>query len=215
MKKILSLTTFAFALYGSELFLALVLSQDWVSKATVLVSLADALKSIFPVIGNFDRIADYPEGLRVFLAITILLMPVKMLFLYKCFIAKESFYKNFIISPFSRDKGVKTSDFVHSRDVSKYKEQRSLLSVAFVSFMIVLFAFGALFECSMYGYEISEGKRTLVSIEAKYKAIAYGGLGAWLAWSCIQMTVYSTVATAAICVIRDWILFIFQKPRRD
>jgi hypothetical protein len=225
-KKIISLSAFAFALYGGELFLASILSRDWVSNATALVSFADALKPIFPVIGHFDRIARYPEGLRVFLAITILLLPVKMLFIYKCFTASDRLnYRHFVVSPFSREKGLKPSNFVV--DISpesgdkykedKYKKQRSLLSVVFSSFMIVLFSVFVLFVMMVgFGAEIPKGKAALLtSLGAKYNAIRFGGLGVWLVWACGQMTVCAAVATAGFCVIRDWVLFIFQKLRRD
>jgi hypothetical protein len=64
-------------LYGVELILALVLSASWVKDAPCLLAFADVLRHFAPVIGNFDPIARHPEGVRVFLAITICLLPLK------------------------------------------------------------------------------------------------------------------------------------------
>jgi hypothetical protein len=66
-------------LCGVELILALVLSASWVKDAPHLLMFADKIKRFAPVVGNFDQVARYPEGVRVFLAITICLLPLKIL----------------------------------------------------------------------------------------------------------------------------------------
>ena len=71
-----------FVLYGTELLLALLLSATWVKDASQLLAFAVQIERFAPVVGNFDQVARYPEGLRVFLAITICLLPLKVCLSY-------------------------------------------------------------------------------------------------------------------------------------
>jgi hypothetical protein len=71
-------------LAGVELLLALCLSADWVKDVPRLLDFADLIGRFAPVVGNFDQIAHYPEGTRVFLAITICLLPLKTFLLGVC-----------------------------------------------------------------------------------------------------------------------------------
>jgi hypothetical protein len=71
-------------LFGVELLLALCLSADWVKEVPQLLAFAEIIKRFTPVVGNFDRVALYPEGTRVFLAITICLLPLKVFLFGMC-----------------------------------------------------------------------------------------------------------------------------------
>jgi hypothetical protein len=71
-------------LAGVELLLALCLSADWVKDVPRLLEFADLIGRLVPVVGNFDQIAHYPEGTRVFLAITVCLLPLKVFLFGVC-----------------------------------------------------------------------------------------------------------------------------------
>jgi uncharacterized membrane protein len=71
-------------LAGMELLLALSLSADWVKEAPRLLAFAEIIGRFAPVVGNFNQVALYPEGTRVFLAITICLLPLKIFLFCVC-----------------------------------------------------------------------------------------------------------------------------------
>jgi hypothetical protein len=71
-------------LLGMELLLALFLSATWVKNVPRLLEFADLINRFAPVVGNFDQVARYPEGTRVFLAITICLLPLKVFLFGVC-----------------------------------------------------------------------------------------------------------------------------------
>jgi hypothetical protein len=71
-------------LAGVELLLALFLSATWVKDVPRLLEFADLINRFAPVVGNFDQVARYPEGTRVFLAITICLLPLKVFLFGVC-----------------------------------------------------------------------------------------------------------------------------------
>jgi hypothetical protein len=67
---------------GVELVLALALSASWVKDVPRLLAFADEVKYFAPVVGNFDQVVRHPEGVRVFFAITICLLPLKAFLFY-------------------------------------------------------------------------------------------------------------------------------------
>jgi hypothetical protein len=69
------------ALFGVELLLAFALSATWVKDVPWLLAVAENIRTLAPVVGNFPS-ARYPEGTSVFLAITLCLLPLKVLFIY-------------------------------------------------------------------------------------------------------------------------------------
>ncbi|MDR3323430.1 MAG: transposase [Zoogloeaceae bacterium] len=216
------LIVYAVLIYGGELLLAIQLSATWVKNVPQLLAFASVVEQFAPVVGHFDRIARYPEGTRVFLALTLALLPLKMLFGYKLLTSNDKFtYHNFVVSPLSRDKenrhtGVFIRDVESQFSMKRHPaKQRSLISVAFASLFIVLFAIGiACYSVLMFGSEIpSKGipAETIRSLKSAYRAIAIGGTSAWLAWCVWWWGVTSLVLTAALCVVRDWVVFIFSK----
>jgi hypothetical protein len=59
-----------------------VLSASWVKDAPRLLAFADEVKRFAAVVSNFDQVVPHPEGVQVFFAITICLLPLKILLFY-------------------------------------------------------------------------------------------------------------------------------------
>jgi hypothetical protein len=201
-------------LYGLELLLALLLSAAWVKNVPWLLAFAAGVEKVAPIVGQFDRIARYPEGLRVFLALTVLLLPLKVWLAYMWFGSRKGVYGQFVVSPLSREKDLKPRDFVTdtSPEISRVRDveqQRSWTAVVFVSVAILAMAAGVMFFFLDFGYSVAEGKpEYLPSLNSAYRSIAYGGIPLWLAWNATRVSFCAIVLSAAVCVIRDWCIFL-------
>ena len=211
----------AICLYAFKLFLAGIFNGSWVARVPLFQTFTRLMESVIPMIGHFDRIALHPEGLRVYLSLTWLLLPFKVFFIYQWLMADEmKNYRHFIISPRARQKGISNFDFVRdaipNRKEDKPIKQRSLLATAFWSIMIVLFGFGCVYGMTfVYGDHIPLGKSSgLRSIDIKDNLMALGGMPAWVVWSCMQTSVIGGSAAVPICVIRDWVEFFKEWLRR-
>ena len=210
----------AICLYAFELFLAGIFNGSWVARVPLFQTFTRLMESVIPMIGHFDRIALHPEGLRVYLSLTWLLLPLKAFFIYQWLMADEmKNYRHFIISPRARQKNMSNYDFIRdaipNRKEDKPIKQRSLLATAFWSIMIVLFGFGFVYVLTFYGTHIPLGKSSgLRSLDIKDNLMALGGMPAWVVWSCMQTSVIGGSAAVPICVIRDWVEFFKECLRR-
>jgi hypothetical protein len=208
-------------LYGIELLLALLLNAAWVGEVSPLVLFASAVERIAPVVGNFDRIARYPEGLRVMLAITIMLFPLKVWLAYRWFAGSGNAYRQFVVSPLSRQKDLTPRDFIRDagemfreRDASR---QRSWFAIVFASIMILALALMTMFVIFViFAHTVAAGEpETLPSLGEAKEAIAHGGFSLWWTWCVSYLTVCSLVVAAAVCVLRDWRVFLFPPEKRN
>jgi hypothetical protein len=203
-------------LYGLELLLALLLSATWVKDVPWLLAFAAGVEKVAPIVGQFDRIARYPEGLRVFLALTVLLLPLKVWLAYMWFGSRKGVYGQFVVSPLSREKDLKPRDFITdtSPEISRVrdvKKQRSWPAIILVSVAILAMAAGVMVFFLYFGYSVAEGKpESLPSLKGAYSSIAYGGIPLWIAWNVIRVSFCAIFFTAAVCVVRDWCIFLLS-----
>jgi hypothetical protein len=171
-------------LYGIELFLALLLNAAWVKEATPLIRFAAIVEWFAPTVGYFDRIARYPEGVRVTLAITLMLFPLKVWLAYRWFASGGNAYRQFVVSPLSREKDLTPRDFIRDAgELSRQRDQvkqRSWFAIIFASIMIIAFAVGTVFLTLRFGDRVAAGKSEMLpSLRAAYRHIAHGGLPLW------------------------------------
>ena len=203
----------AICLYAFELFLAGIFNGSWVARVPLLQTFTRLMESAIPMIGFYDKVALHPEGLRVYLSMTWLLLPFKIFFWYKWLMGDEvRNYRHFIISPYARQKNISNLDFIQdaipNRKENKPIKQRSLFATAVWSIMILLFVCLALFASAMLGPEAFDGVSTgLRSRDVIMGLIALGGVYAWVVWSVLCLSCVASVVAAGFCVIRDWYKF--------
>jgi hypothetical protein len=167
-----------FVLYGAELLLALLLSAAWVKDAPQLLAFAARVKIFAPVVGYFDRVARYPEGLRVFLAISVCLLPLKACLSYFAINASSA-----IECEYASDKPLKERTFA------------MILGIFLAIFLLI--------EMLNFG---SRGHNWR-AWSALWHGIATGGFFLWLSWSFIALGVTSLFLAAAAHTVRDWCIY--------
>jgi hypothetical protein len=191
--------------YALELLLAIILSASWVKGVPWLLAFAASVEKVAPMVGHFDRIARYPEGLRVFLAITFFFMPVKAWIVYRWIGA------NLVISPLAKLRNFTVDTALETSAVWEIGKQRSWPVLIFWSIMTIAFGVGFMFYFLYFGYRVAEGKpESLSSLRNAYIRMAHGGFSLWLTWCVLQVSVHAVVCAAAVRSVRDWCVFLLS-----
>jgi hypothetical protein len=200
-----SFLVYLIPLYALELLLAILLSASWVKGAPWLLAFAASVEKVAPMVGYFDRIARYPEGLRVFLAVTFFFIPVKAWIVYRWFGAY------LVVSPLAKLRNFTVDAALETSAEWEIGKQRSWPVLIFWSIMTLAFAVGVMIYILYFGDRVAEGKpEFLPSLRNAYSNIAYGGFSLWLAWCVLRVSVYAIVFAAAVRSIRDWCVFLLS-----
>jgi hypothetical protein len=173
-----------------------------------------AISALSPVIHRFDKVAQYPEVISFFLAISVLLMIPKIVFAIGWLRSdKLRIYRYLVISPLTNAVPKKPLDFVtdplldnkeivaesHMSPVSL--RRRILVSIAA---LLLVFSFAIFMPWCWFG---------ATSLPGPMEQQAYqGGWRLWLAWSVYLMTMSSGFFAIGYCILveyfkwfKDWI----------
>lgn len=197
----------------AELWLAYSLPQTPLTDFPFLALLVNYVQGIAPVIGKIDyRIAAHPEAVRLFLTLTLLLMPLKVFFFFRWITGDQpGVYRYHVISPLT-DQGPKSvfefiSDPSDAADTGpRPQKQRSMLSRVIWSLMILAFTVGALVVALYFGDPNNGNPRTL----ERFLPFGKEGLEMWWAWSVKRMFFSSLMLAVSVCVVFDYVAY-FQK----
>jgi hypothetical protein len=203
------------ALNVAELALAFAIPANAFEKMPWTGDFAAWLADYVHVINRFDSIAVSPDRTELYLALTVCLVPLKILFFF-IWLNRDRLvnYLSMVVSPLTNARPT-VSDFVLSADSERRPEiqkraaigePRPLLERVAWSLAILAFAALMVFDAGyLFGYEIPKGATNdLRSVQIKYRAIAEGGLSMWFWWAFVQLNVVSLVLAAAVCVLRDY-----------
>ncbi len=165
---------------------------------------------IAPTVENFAHLGPESETIQFYLAVTILLLPLKILFGYLWLNSDASFRKTLVISPLTIVRPHYSEWALESKpdELDKLKD-RSMFNRVTLSFVSLVFCAGTYWYVFFsYGSELAEGKTaTLRSVRFKYDMILDGGISMWAAWS-VTAIAASLVLAIAVCIVRDYLVFL-------
>ena len=194
-----------FALVVFELWLIYSIPNYPLTDHATLRLLVDFINSFASVVSNFDRIVEFPEKLRLYFAISIVLVIPKTLFFYFWLNSNRlANYRHFVSSPLTAFKPKTPTDFAASSDkVGTSEEKHSSMRDRIAwSIGILFFSFLAVVYLLNYGFEVSRGLTTGLS---SYRSVVRGDWTLWLAWSVVRTMFCGLVFAAMACVIRDYL----------
>lgn len=180
------------------LALEAVVAATNIQGSPVFRPLSLALKPLFPVISNVSA-SPYPELIANYIALTIFLSPLKVWFAMLWLDHNRNQALTIIL----------TTPFSPNRTWFK----RWLFLAAFSALMVglswyVLFAFGSEYFSS------TEGSPTSYSQRRKYLLVVNGGLGMWLSWSVLHLTLFAFAWGAYLITLRDWFKYFFWQRQQ-
>lgn len=150
-----------------------------------------ALKPLFPVISNVSA-SPYPELIANYIALTIFLSPLKIWFAMLWLDHNRNQALTIIL----------TTPFSPGRTWFK----RVFFLVAFSALMLLASRY-VLFE---YGSDyFTELGQSPLSTRRKYLLVVNGGLGMWLSWSVLHLTLLAFAWGAYLITLRDWFKYFF------
>jgi hypothetical protein len=196
-----------FALWGIELSLALVFGAGWVKDVPQLLAFATEVGRFAPFIRNF-RTTQYTETLQMFMAITLCLIPLKVLLLYRCVYDTDPLP--------GRKTGAKadvmTEDSASGEQNAKINEIPSfrtvLLAILGTTFLMVTFL--------NYNENRVGGSRSGFFVLPIMIALDHGNLiHMWVSWNLAVFTSCAMCVAVTIHFIRQWWFFLFHKPEGD
>lgn len=199
------------AIAGFELVLAESIPDGLLTQFAWLAAAVEALATVFPSISNFDEIAAQPEVVRLYLAISTLLMVPKV-YLFVRWLDSDYLgtYRHLVISPLTRYAPRSGSEFLGGGSPSERPIQRETGQPrsAFARFVGSLFIVTLLlalvaFFLVKWGDEVIRSRGTLRSIDAAFSGIATGGFRMWLEYE-PRAYVVALLAAIAVCILRDY-----------
>lgn len=207
--------TWFIALLLAELGLALTLPELGLTKETARTWPISSVAAFAPVILNFGSLPDADPSVPVYLAITLLLTPFKVLF-WVLWLRSDFGMKLSVFVPSPRrspDKSV--GDFVLDRRSGPQEEPRagafSIKGFVYSIVLAVLFIAFA-FMYLNWGWELADGKTaSLPSIGSSYRDIAQGGFSMWASWA-PRNVVGAFFLAVVVMIIREYVL-LFRRVR--
>ncbi len=175
--------------------------------------LVDGVGYVAPIIGKIDnRTAAHPDAVRLFLAVTILLLLPKTIALYR-WLSKgrnSSLGRQLIVSPLTDKHAERLGDYIaepmRGDRASVRQRQRSWLSRIFWSLMI--FAFTAASAFALLHSRSPDSHDS--DVHNYFLNLGREGILIWYVWSLKQMTFLSLLLSVSAMVGRDYIFFINQ-----
>ena len=182
-----------------------------INSAVILVSL------FAPVVRNFDRVAQNPEALSLYFALTVLLViPKTALFFLWLNSSRMAMYRHLVISPLTATSPRRMQEFIEEPLEERKalpEKPRSLASrIVWSLTILVLLSFGA-FVILNFGWEVQRGKQH--ARYAELASVAQGGWALWIHWSLKWTTFMSLLLGIIASIVRDYFVFVQSIVRGD
>jgi hypothetical protein len=205
-------------LHVFELVAALWLAESALARHPLVVKLVRAIDGIAPAVGNFDSASHDVAAVRFFLALTLCLLPYKVLFWFLWLNSDRwANYRHFVVSPLTHDRPT-TGDFVQAPVAAERTDapRRSMLNRVVWSLLTLGMSAMGWWLVFDYGFEVRDSIDTLRRIERRQQAIMAGGFAMWLNWSVFLLNFSAALLAVGICVLRDYFYFFrwLVRPRR-
>jgi hypothetical protein len=173
-----------------------------------------SIASFAPVISNFGSAPGIDPTVPVYIAITLVLSPLKVLF-WILWLRSDSGKRLAVFVPSPRRFTSRTvDDFVldrNTRDKEEHTQAESLSAKGFVySVLLAVLFIGGVYMYLNWGWELTEGKAaTLPSIRASYLGIASGGFSLWANWGA-RNVVGAFFLAVVVMIAREYVLLFRQ-----
>ena len=168
-----------------------ILSIGNLSHYSSTLFLAESVRSVFPVVGNFLSNPTSNPDVAPYIALTLLLMPLKIYAAY------------FIIMRFSKSDKTHIAYF----PLSNASIARKIISSIFV----LLITLGLIGFVLFYGDDFYTSSEATRRIRANYRVVSEGGIGMWIGWSVVRLIVLASVMGLLFVFIAEWFSFCRQK----
>jgi hypothetical protein len=150
-----------------------------------IISLTKGIGAIFPVVTNFMLAPSISPNVAPYLALTILLMPIKVYLAYRILLRlSKADIRDLVTLPSSE------ASFA-----------RKLISLTFVITLNVGCGYYVLFA---YGGEYFVSPDALRSAVAKYRLISGGGIWMWVSWSVFYLSLFASLIGMLSLFIVEW-----------
>lgn len=161
------------------------------SNISIVNALSKSLSEIFPVVMHFDGEAKNFQIARNYIAVTILLLPGKILFGYLWLQHKRG-------------------EALRTVLVSPYSENRSLFAKVIFLVGICAITLGASWYV-LWGFgddSFGDYTRSLLSQRNKYALVLRNGLPMWLSWALMHMMILGFAWGAFVLTIKEWLGYL-------
>lgn len=172
-------------LLATTLVIEAILSVSELSRTPGVMSLTKVVGDVFPAVTNFMLAPSASPNVAPYLALTILLMPVKVYFAYR------------ILLRFSRTELGNLATLPSSNS----SLARRLMSSLFVIVLSVGFFYAVFFTS---GNEYFTSQEALRSAAAKYRLILTGGIWMWVSWSILELMVVVFLLGLLFVFVVEW-----------
>lgn len=201
--------TWLIGLVAAELIVAMLLSRVDLPASVTGMAPIRWLSAVAPVIANFDSLPNVSKAVPLYLAITVLLLPLKVLFWSLWLRSGSLNLITFVPSPM-RAPSTSAADFVLDKPVPTVRT-----GFSFRGFVVSLFF---MLICGLitmaylnWGWDLAEGKSPgLPSIQSSYEHISQGGFALWLSWGYRVMVVAFLIACFLQTFLEFFTLFGFR-----
>ncbi|MDZ7750150.1 MAG: hypothetical protein U5S82_00475 [Gammaproteobacteria bacterium] len=199
-----------------ELLLAYQVPGDLLTQSPMLARLVGLVEQLAPVIGKVSVYgSENGEVIRVYLALTLLVVPVKVWLFYLWLNSdRNGIYRYLVITPLTTTKPAGGDNFVtdplrQARAREPETKPRSAFSRVFWSTLILLITSGIWWAIL--------GSENTTSPQAKglsfYKDIASGEFGMWFSWVLKYLIFASFLFAVSICILRDYMILLGRWAR--
>ncbi|MGH7894371.1 MAG: hypothetical protein ACREQL_06860 [Candidatus Binatia bacterium] len=200
-----------------ELWLLYVIPPTILSDVPLLRWFVDAVARIAPSIHNLDRISPYPQKINFYMALTLVLMIPKAAFIYWWLNSSYmNTYRHLVISPLTASRPAHGGEFVtaplHEEQAPGPQKPRSTFSRIVWSLAILVLPAIPL-AYMLHGFGSRGAEHDVKALDLATLELATGGLRFWLEWTVAIVSLSSFLLAIALCVLRDYIVWIGRKLR--
>lgn len=204
------------ALFVLELLLAYQVPADLLSQSPMLARLVGLMEQLAPVIGKVSLYgSENAEVIRVYLALTLLLVPIKVWLFYLWLNSdRNGIYRYLVVTPLTITKPAGGDNFVtdplrQARAREPETKPRSVFSRVFWSTLILLITLGG-------WWVVLDSTSPNVSKSAAidfYRELAPAGFAMWFHWAFKKVTFLSFLLAVCICILRDYVILLGRWTR--
>ncbi|MCW8963534.1 MAG: hypothetical protein OQL16_07020 [Gammaproteobacteria bacterium] len=200
-------------LLGGELVLAYLIPPNILSSAQSLSLFVEAMSIFAPIIDKIQPpYAPNPGPVKFYLAVTLLLFPVKVWIFYVLLNSDRfGLYRHLVVSTETESSPDSPVDFVteplrQEKDVPPSGKSRSWLSRILWAVIILVISMAILWS-AMVGYPIKDPSNKAAMA---YNSLGAGGITMWLQWVIIHLLLPSLLVAVCINIVRDFLITVIR-----
>jgi hypothetical protein len=206
-----------FSILGAELVLAHSLPPNILSDWPILGALVDLVQRIAPVLSNITvNSAPHPEAVRLYVVLTLFVMPIKAWLFYRWINAPDLGIRRFLVVSPLMDQMPASSDYFmleplrRERGIVIKQQPRSLVSRLFWSTLILLLTAGGLWMILQYFRPPAEQQ---YSDGGAFISLVSEGYSMWLSWTLQLITFESFCLAVSSFIVHDYLKILAKSEK--